>query len=42
VTDFMVLLNLYAPSTNTFTLTVEDGVSEPVSGTLTVVASNLE
>jgi len=40
ITAFMTLLNLYAPSTNTFTLTIEDGVSEPVSGTLTVVAHN--
>lgn len=38
VTDFMTLLSLYGSSTNTFTLTIEDGVSEPVSGTLTVVA----
>lgn len=38
VTDFMGLLGGFGASNNTFTLTIEDGVSEPVTGVLTVVS----
>lgn len=37
VTEFMSLLSLYGTSHNTFTITIEDGSSEPVTGVLTVV-----
>lgn len=36
VTSFMTLLSLYGQSENTFTLTIEDGVNEPVTGVLKV------
>lgn len=37
VTEFMSLLTLYGISNNNFTITVEDGSSEPVTGVLTVI-----
>ena len=37
VTEFMSLLSLYGTSHNTFTITIEDGSSDPVTGVLTVV-----
>lgn len=37
VTEFMSLLTLYGTSNNTFTITVEDGSSQPLTGVLTVM-----
>lgn len=37
VTTFMTLLSGFGASNNTFTITIEDGSSEPVTGVLTVV-----
>lgn len=42
VTDFMTLLTLYGASENTFTLTIEDGQSTPITGVLKVIVPNLD